>query len=362
MISIPGTNTSDNHSLTTDGSDSALFHSTTVKVSVLFLLLPIPIFAIMGNLVIMAAVARFQSLQTRTNAFVVSLAVADLLVAVLVMPFSLVRSIDSWHFGRCFCRAHFLLDVTFCTCSIFNLSCVALDRYIAVCDPLHYPARMSPRRVAGLLLLCWVLPLVFSSFCVSLGMYTQSPPAVVSSSTQDAQTCLAMFHVPYAFASSAISFFIPMGFMLFAYWKIFKAAQRQARWIHASDHQTGPTRRVQAYTETYSLKKERKAAKTLGLIIGVFLICWLPFFCVNVVHPLKGFSVSPLVLEASMWLGYANSSLNPFLYALFNKNYRHVFVAMLDCGIFGRQLRARLDSSVFGRQAHTVVSLETISR
>ncbi len=368
MISVPGTNTTDNHSLTDDGGDSAIFHSTTVKVCVLCLLLPIPIFAIMGNLFIMAAVARFQSLQTPTNAFVVSLAVADFLVAVLVMPFSLVRSIDSWRFGRCFCRAHFLLDVTFCTSSIFNLSCMALDRYIAVCDPLHYPARMSARRVAMLLMLCWILPLVISSLCVSLGMYTQLPLAVVSSSTQqNTQTCLATFLIPYAFATSAISFFIPMGFMLFAYGKIFKAAQRQARWIHAIDHHTGElqmnlktdsTRRVQADVERYSLKKERKAVKTLGLIMGIFLLCWLPFFCVNVVHPLKGYSISPLVLEASMWLGYANSSLNPFLYALFNKNYRRVFAAMLHCG----HLRAGLDSSLFGRQTHAVVTLETISR
>ncbi|XP_038556035.1 5-hydroxytryptamine receptor 4-like [Micropterus salmoides] len=375
MISMPGTNTSGNVSLTSDSSDSALFHATTVNVCVLCLLLPIPIFAIMGNLFIMAAVARFQHLRTPTNAFVVSLAVADLLVAVLVMPFSLVRSISSWHFGRHFCRAHFLLDVTLCTSSIFNLSCVALDRYIAVCDPLHYPARMSPRRVAMLLLLCWILPVVISSLCVSLGMYTQPPFDVVGSSTQqDTQMCLATFHVPYAFATSAVSFFIPMGFMLFAYGKIFKAAQRQARWIHAIDHHSGhlqmnqsptrtaSTRRDQSPVERYSLKKERKAVKTLGLIMGVFLICWLPFFCVNVVHPLKGYSTSPLVLEASMWLGYANSSLNPFLYALFNKNYHHIFAAMLDCGLLGRHLRASLDSSLFGRQAHTVVTLETISR
>ncbi|XP_040904829.1 5-hydroxytryptamine receptor 4-like [Toxotes jaculatrix] len=375
MISIPGTNISENYSLTNDSSDYTLFHSTAAKVCVLCLLLPIPIFAIMGNLFIMAAVARFQSLRTPTNAFVVSLAVADFLVAVLVMPFSLVRSIDSWHFGRSFCRAHFLLDVTFCTSSIFNLSCVALDRYIAVCDPLHYPVRMSPRRVAMLLLLCWTLPLVISSLCVSLGMHTQSPPAVLSSRTQqDFHTCMATFNVPYAFATSTVSFFIPMGFMLFAYGKIFMAALKQARWIHAVEHHTGQlqmslspmrtdsTRRVQAHMERYSLKKERKAAKTLGLIMGVFLLCWLPFFCMNVINPLKGYSINPLVLEASLWLGYANSSLNPILYALLNKNYRHAFVAMLDCGILSRKFRAGLDSSHFGRHTHTVVTLETISR
>ncbi|CAJ1058618.1 trace amine-associated receptor 4-like [Xyrichtys novacula] len=376
MISTSRTNTSDNHSLTDDGIDSALFHSTVGRVCVLCLLVPIPIFAIIGNLFIIAAFARFQSLRTPTNYFIVSLAVADLLVAVLVMPFSLVRSVDRWHFGQCFCRAHLFLDVTFCTTSIFNLTCVALDRYIAVCDPLHYPTRMSPRRVAVMLLLCWILPLVFSSLCVSFGMYTQSPHAAIRNSTlPENQTCLATFKVPYAFATSAISFFIPVGIMLFAYGKIFKAAQRQARWIHAIDHHTGQLQtnhtsmrtdssgQVHAHVDRCSLKKkEWKAVKALGLIMGVILFCWLPFFSVNIIHPLKGYGLSPLLLEASMWLGYANSSLNPFLYGLFNKNYSHVFGAMLDWGILGRQIRAGLNSSPFGRLAHTVVTLETISR
>ncbi|XP_074530478.1 trace amine-associated receptor 1-like [Halichoeres trimaculatus] len=376
MISTLRANASDNQSLTEGGINSALFHSNIGRFCVLCLLLPIPIFAIIGNLFIIAAFARFRTLRTPTNAFIVSLAVADFLVAVLVMPFSLVRSVDKWHFGHCFCHAHLFLDMTFCTTSIFNLTCVALDRYIAVCDPLHYPARMSLRRVAVMLLLCWILPFIFSALCVSLGAYTPSPHSVGTNSTlPETQTCLGTFKIPYAFATSAISFFIPLGFMLFAYGKILKAAQRQARWIHAIDHHTGQLqmnqttmrtdsgRQVQAHVERCSLKKkEWRAVKTLGLIMGVILFCWLPFFCVNIIHPLKGYSLSPLLLEASMWLGYANSSLNPFLYGLFNKNYGHVFAAMLDWRTFGQQLRAGFESSPFGRQAHTVVTIETISR
>lgn len=121
--------------------------------------------------------------------------------------------------------------------------------------------------------------------------------------------------------------------------------------MNLSPMRANSTRQVQK-------KNERKAAKMLGLILGVFLFWWLPFFCMNVVHPLKGYSTSPLVLEASLWLEYANSSLNPFLSTLFNKSYRHVFVATLDCWIVRRQFRAGLDSS----QTCVVVILETISR
>ncbi|XP_056132706.1 5-hydroxytryptamine receptor 4-like [Lampris incognitus] len=360
---------------TVNSSSSVLLQSTTTKVFVLCLLLPIPIFAVLGNLLILTLAARLRKLQTPTDAFMLSLAMADFLVAVLVMPFSLVRSIDTWHFGSRFCQVHFLLDITFCTSSIFNLSCVALDRYIAVCDPLRYLARMSPTQVTTLLLLCRLLSLVISSLCVSFGMHPQSPPAGISSTAQqENQTCLATFYTPYALVSSTVCFFIPVGFMLFAYGKIFLAAQRQARWIHAMEQIAGKlqsgqssvgnnhTEEGRATVEKSSMKKARKAAKKLGLIMGVFVICWLPFFCMNMIHPLWGYTISPLALEVSMWLGYANSSLNPFLYASINRSYRHSFVAILGCAILGRQLRSCLEYLPSGGQIHTLVTLETISR
>ncbi|KAK1904577.1 Trace amine-associated receptor 1 [Dissostichus eleginoides] len=122
----------------------------------------------MRSLVIMAAVARFQSLQTPTNGLVVCLAVVDFLVGKLMMPLSLVRSIDSGHFGCCFCRANFLL-MSPSSAPFFNLSLMVLDRYIAVCNPLHYPARMSARCVAY----C----------CCSAGSCLWSSPPFASTST-----------------------------------------------------------------------------------------------------------------------------------------------------------------------------------
>uniref|UniRef100_A0A3P8YGJ0 G-protein coupled receptors family 1 profile domain-containing protein n=1 Tax=Esox lucius TaxID=8010 RepID=A0A3P8YGJ0_ESOLU len=357
-LSAPG-----GHSESTSGT----LQSTTVKVCVVCILLPIPVLAILGNILIWASVVRFRSLQTPTNSFIVSLATADFLVAVLVMPFSLVGSVGTWCFGQNFCVAHFLLDLTLCTTSIFNLSCVALDRYVAVCDPLHYPARMSTRRVTLLLFLSWLIPLLVSSLCVSLGTYSLNAPSGHRGARQESQTCVAQFHTPYAVAVSTVCFFIPVLFMLFAYGKIFMAAQRQARWIHAIENQVRqlhtaqnpsrddpnqphPARRVGARVGGFSIRKEKKAARTLGLIMGVFLLCWLPHFSVNIAFSLWGTRISPVVLDAFMWLGYANSSLNPFIYASFNKDFRHAFAAILGFRILGRRIRGCLVATQEGNR------------
>ncbi|XP_046880294.1 5-hydroxytryptamine receptor 4-like [Hypomesus transpacificus] len=366
MLCLPAyNNLSDNHSLPLESSSTSLFHSTSARVCITFLLLPIPIFAVLGNLLIAVSVVCFRKLRTPTNAFMVSLAMADFLVAVLVMPFSLARSVDHWHFGRTFCTAHFLLDVTLCTSSIFNLSCVALDRYLAVCDPLHYPARMARRRVILLLLLSWILPLLISSLCVFLGMY--SGPAGPGwycglHEHKRRQFCLAAFYTPYAVTSSTLSFFIPVGFMIFAYGRIFLAAKRQASWIHAMEHKAGQLHDSRPrHGHQNSMRKARKAAQMLGLIMGVFLLCWLPFFTVNMVHPLWGYSVSPVLLEAFLWLGYANSSLNPFLYASFNRQFRCAFTSILGSAMPGRKLGACLESLRNGREAQATVDPATIS-
>ncbi|XP_061105332.1 trace amine-associated receptor 1-like [Conger conger] len=329
--------------------------SESVNVLLLFLLLPIIVFAVLGNLLIIASVAHFRHLQTCTNAFIVSLATADFLVAVLVMPFSLARSVDRWRFGKLFCTAHFMLDVVLCTASILNLSCVALDRYLAVCDPLRYAARMSAERVAKLLLVSWLLPVLGFCLLVGVDLCWQSRKGVLRG--QGAEVCLPELRAPYATVASILSFFIPMAFMIATYGRIFLEAQRQARQIQAAEAQVGQRHRDWSPSGS---RKEGKATRTLGILLGAFLLCWLPFFTVNVGHPFWGCPVSPGVLECVLWLGYANSALNPLLYAFINRAFRRAFAVLLGCGILGRQLQGgRLDAGV---SQQTGPELGTVTR
>ena len=125
------------------------------------------------------------------------------------------------------------------------------------------------------------------------------------------------------------SIYIPSALMLVAYGMIFKVAQKQA------------THQIQALAnvaqnlnnmDTGTTRKSCKAAKTLGLITGVFLLCWLPLsilmFTANV-SPETGTRIPLIVWNDCSWMGYFNSMCNPAIYALCNQSFRKAFKKIL---------------------------------
>uniref|UniRef100_A0A3B3XGY5 G-protein coupled receptors family 1 profile domain-containing protein n=1 Tax=Poecilia mexicana TaxID=48701 RepID=A0A3B3XGY5_9TELE len=264
---------------------------------------------VVGNFLVVLSISYFKQLQSPTNSFVLSLAVADCLVGLLVMPFSMIRTVEGcWYFGPLFCRLHSSLDVMLCTASIFHLSCIAFDRYYAVCNPLVYSLKMSNSHVALLIAICWTVPMLISFGPIMLDLHVADVDIFIPS-----DVCVFLVSRVYAVMASLVAFYLPMAVMLVAYWKIFKAAKRQAKQISAM---------------------ERKAAKTLGIIMGVFLIFWMPFFTVNIVDPFIEYTTEGVVWDVFLWLGYINSSLNPFLYGFFNRCFRRAFLMFLSCRVY----------------------------
>jgi 5-hydroxytryptamine receptor 1 len=80
-----------------------------------------------------------------------------------------------------------------------------------------------------------------------------------------------------------------------------------------------------------SLSKERKAARTLGIIMGVFVVCWLPFFLMYVICPFLSVEPNNVLAQFITWLGYINSGLNPVIYTIFNEEFRKAFSKLLRC-------------------------------
>lgn len=334
---------------------------------------------VFGNSLVILAVIRERYLHTSTNYFVTSLAVADCLVGLVVMPFSALYEVleNTWFFGTDWCDIWRSLDVLFSTASILNLCVISLDRYWAITDPFSYPMRMTRRKAAALIGVVWVC-----SGAISF-------PAIVwwraaREGDMPAYKCTFTEHLGYLVFSSTISFYLPLLVMVFTYCRIYRAAVVQTRSLKLGTkqvlmasgelqltlriHRGGTTReghhqhhhhhsatatstpeepeeeplsalhnnglavaRHRHMGKNFSLSrklakfaKEKKAAKTLGIVMGVFIICWLPFFVVNL---LSGFCIQcieheEIVSAVVTWLGWINSSMNPVIYACWSRDFR----------------------------------------
>lgn len=116
---------------------------------------------VLGNSLVIAAVVTTRKLRTVTNIFIVSLACADLLLGIAVLPFSIsLEVVDTWLWGNIWCSMWLAIDVLLCTASILSLCAISLDRYIAVTHPIRYPSIMSPARGRVLVSTVWVLSFV----------------------------------------------------------------------------------------------------------------------------------------------------------------------------------------------------------
>ncbi|XP_060103240.1 D(1B) dopamine receptor-like [Heteronotia binoei] len=274
-----------------------------------------------------------------TNLFLASLAVSDLLVALLVMPWKAAAEVAGyWPFGGAFCRLWVACDIMCSTASILNLCLISLDRYWAIASPFRYQRKMTPRRALATIGLAWALALLLSFLPVQLDWHkAAAPPALAA----DPRRCDASLNRTYALASSLISFYIPVAVMLVTYSRIYRIARGQIRRIssleRAAEHarscsSPGPAGAPSGPALGASLRKETRVLKTLALIMGVFVCCWLPFFVLNCLVPFcpDGPCVSDATFDVFVWFGWANSSLNPIIYAC-NADFRKVFSSFLGC-------------------------------
>ena len=308
--------------------------------------------AVFGNSLVIVSVFRVEKLRIIANSFIVSLAFADLLVAILVMPFSASIVIaGKWVFGPLYCDIFNANDVLFSTASLLHLCCISMDRYIAIMDPFHYESKMTGRRVALMLLCAWGASALISHIPIQAGWYTTAEYRDAIHNNTD--ECLFRVNKVYGVVSSSISFWTPTVIMVFTYMKIYREASRQAKQIQQLSYVAAPSlenlnsvtrngnahgnhsysaENVKLSQERKKMKREHKAAKTLGIIMGAFLLCWLPFFTWYITTTMCDHCYTPPVVEGLLfWIGYANSALNPLIYAFFNRDFRNAFKKLLRC-------------------------------
>ena len=407
-----------------------------VLVAICIVLSLLILATIVGNVFVISAVCLERSLRGVSNYLILSLAVTDLLVAVLVMPLSLVNEISiHWFLGNIICDMWVSMDVLCCTSSILHLVAISLDRYWGVSN-IDYIRRRCAKNIIFMVIVVWIV-----SIMISIPPLFGWKEPDNDASKQGA--CMISQDLGYTVFSTIGAFYCPLILMVVLNMKIYVAARSRIRKknflgrnkpvpstftdmnttarksssgsdisqegytaINGSvaatcalndmnedsnmqsdevEHETpqktgeGPCYLVVPSSSVYKpgfpqnqtnghsnqnhtrhtsfskalennnhkkvrrrdadkkrkdkleMKRERKAARVLGIITGAFIACWLPFFIFAVVGPFCGAACDlPRELFAfCLWLGYFNSSLNPVIYTIFNPSFRKAFHKIL---------------------------------
>lgn len=393
--------------------------SLTVLVGIMILL------TVFGNVLVVIAVFTSRSLKAPQNLFLVSLASADILVATLVMPFSLANELMGyWYFGEVWCEIYLALDVLFCTASITHLCAISLDRYWSITQAIEYNLKRTPRRIKCIIFIVWVIAAVISF-----------PPLISleKENSKEDPVCKINNDKWYVISSCIGSFFLPCIIMVLVYIRIYQIAKKRTRappGDRKKPKQTGKTAAVAAADQKEngvgagvaedrlcheklngeqmielkegvggageeeeeeekgeangvdleessssdhkvnnpcSLKKKVPRGKTklcqikpgendvqkrapsnkgsrwkgrqnrekrftfvLAVVIGVFVICWFPFFFTYTLMTLcESCWVPDTLFKFFFWFGYCNSALNPIIYTIFNNDFRRSFKKIL---------------------------------
>lgn len=427
------------------GGARASPYSLQVTLTLVCLAGLLMLLTVFGNVLVIIAVFTSRALKAPQNLFLVSLASADILVATLVIPFSLANEVMGyWYFGQAWCEIYLALDVLFCTSSIAHLCAISLDRYWSITQAIEYNLKRTPRRIKAIIVTVWVISAVISF------------PPLISIERKGGgggggrQRCEINDQKWYVIASCTGSFFVPCLIMILVYVRIYQIAKRRTRvppsrrGPDASATTTaaaaaaapagaaerrpnglGPERGAgSASAETEPLptqlngaagepaaagpretdaldleessssehaerppgprkprapgkarasqvkpgdsiprrapgtagpgasaagpgetraggakasrwrgrqNREKRFTFVLAVVIGVFVVCWFPFFFTYTLTAV-GCSVPPTLFKFFFWFGYCNSSLNPVIYTIFNHDFRRAFKKILCRG------------------------------
>uniref|UniRef100_A0A8C1GJ32 Trace amine-associated receptor 4-like n=1 Tax=Cyprinus carpio TaxID=7962 RepID=A0A8C1GJ32_CYPCA len=307
---------------------------TVLKVVMYVFMLLMILTTVFGNLLIIISISHFKQLQSPTHLIVQSLAACDCLLGSLVMPYSMVRSVEGcWYLGDVVCKVHSSLDMTFSISSILHLSLIAIDRYWAICDPLRYRMRVTNNTVTVFITFTWLFSFVYSFSVVFTGVNNVGLEELILqiSCFGGCVFCVLFFNKQWGLICSLLTFFLPGTIMSSLYMEIFHVARKHAKVMseRVTVMATGGLK-IQSSTE-----REGKAAKTLAIVMGVFYFCWLPFFTATAVDPFLNFVTPGDVFDALVWFGYFNSTCNPLIYGFFYPRFQKAFKILISTYICG---------------------------
>ncbi|XP_033181691.1 trace amine-associated receptor 4-like [Mastacembelus armatus] len=273
------------------------------------LLFSISLFTVFLNLLVIISISHFKQLHSTTNLLILSLAVSDFFMG-LLMLFQIILIEGCWFLGDLMCTVYQYIAYIITSTSVGNMVLICIDRYVAICDPMHYSTKVTQKRVKVCICLCWSCSVIFQSLIMKDVL--QQPGRYNSCFGE----CMFVINYIAGIADLIFSFILPITVIVVLYMRVFVVAVSQARAMRS--HITTVT--VQGSRKVTAKKSEIKAARTLGIVITVFLLCLCPYYCVALTSQNDLMNTSSAAFVICLY--YFNSCLNPLIYALFYPWFR----------------------------------------
>ncbi|XP_021052349.1 adenosine receptor A3 isoform X1 [Mus pahari] len=287
--------------------------------------------AVVGNMLVIWVVKLNPTLRTTTFYFIVSLALADIAVGMLVIPLAIAISLQvKMHFYACLFMSCVLLIFTHA--SIMSLLAIAVDRYLRVKLTVRYRTVTTQRRIWLFLGLCWLV-----SFLVGLTpMFGWNRKATLESSQNSTLQChfRSVVSLDYmVFFSFVTWILVPLVVMCVIYLDIFYIIQNKL------------SQNLSGFRETRAFYgREFKTAKSLFLVLFLFALCWLPLSIINFVSYFD-VKIPDVAMCLGILLSHANSMMNPIVYACKIKKFKETYFLILRAFRFC-QTSDSLDSNI----------------
>uniref|UniRef100_A0A673AZK0 G-protein coupled receptors family 1 profile domain-containing protein n=1 Tax=Sphaeramia orbicularis TaxID=375764 RepID=A0A673AZK0_9TELE len=260
----------------------------------------IALFTTALNLLVIISISHYKQLQTPTNLLLLSLAVSDFFVG-LLMSFQIAFIDGCWYLSDLTCIITYVLDYIITSASIGTMVLISIDRYVAICDPLHYSTKVSPKRVKLCVFLCWLCSVLSHSSRLKDNL---EEPGRYNSCIGE---CVVVINYVAGIVDLILSFLGPFTVIIFLYMRVFVVVVSQVRAMRSHVASV----KVQGSLRGIIKKSELKAARTLGVVVLVFLICVCPYFFVIITG--QDTLLSPSSAAFVIYLFYFNSFGHPFI-------------------------------------------------
>ncbi|KAK2883751.1 hypothetical protein QQF64_016522 [Cirrhinus molitorella] len=285
--------------------------------------------AFLGNMVVCFMVYQRAAMRSAINILLASLAFADMMLAVLNMPFALVTMVTTrWIFGEVFCRVSAMFFWMFVMEGVAILMIISVDRFLII---VQKQDKLSPRRAKVLIAVSWSLSFCFS-FPLSIGhpsLYIppRAPQCVFSYTVERG------YHA-YVMLIMLVFFFVPFLVMLYTFMGILSTLRHNALRIHSHPDSVclsqasklGLMSLQRPFQMNVDMSFKTRAFTTILILFSVFTACWAPFATYSLLSTFsRTFYYRQNFFEIStwlLWICYLKSALNPLIYYWRIKKFR----------------------------------------